>query len=248
MAAHAASRDGVWWRAAVGVRHLRHAGRVADGAAVPQCRPRRDLYEPNELDGSLRPAPTSTSWCRDGGLRPVAASDVSADPVAVSAGRAVRYGGHRGRPRSGNGSWPAGPTTAWSRNASSGCRRRTGSMGVKILSEHLVGSRVYCQNCGNTKNLQYSNNNPSADFFCGVCHEDYQLKSQRSSSVPRGSERSSDDPTPQREHDPQSFSPELRLQESDHNRPADWTRSTSLPRRSSKRGSRCRRQRSKRAG
>jgi type II restriction enzyme len=52
-------------------------------------------------------------------------------------------------------------------------------MGVKILSEHLVGSRVYCQNCGNTKNLQYGNNNPAADFFCGVCHEDYQLKSQR---------------------------------------------------------------------
>jgi type II restriction enzyme len=52
-------------------------------------------------------------------------------------------------------------------------------MGVKILSEHLVGSRVYCQNCGNTQNLQYGNNNPAADFFCGVCHEDYQLKSQR---------------------------------------------------------------------
>ena len=96
-------------------------------------------------------------------------------------------------------------------------------MGVKILSKHLVGSRVYCQNCGNRKNLQYSNNNPSADFFCGVCHEDYQLKSQRKHLGAKGMDGAY--PAMIRRLSgntiPNLFL--LRLQESDHNRPARCT-------------------------
>jgi type II restriction enzyme len=50
---------------------------------------------------------------------------------------------------------------------------------IRILSERWVGSRLYCPNCGNAQILQYGNNNPVADFFCSVCREDYELKSQR---------------------------------------------------------------------
>ena len=50
---------------------------------------------------------------------------------------------------------------------------------IRVLSEHWVGSRVYCPNCGHSQILQYGNNKQVADFFCGTCHEDYELKSQR---------------------------------------------------------------------
>ena len=50
---------------------------------------------------------------------------------------------------------------------------------IRILSEHWVATQVYCPSCGNPRILQYRNNNPVADFFCGDCHEDFELKSQR---------------------------------------------------------------------
>jgi len=50
---------------------------------------------------------------------------------------------------------------------------------IRILSEHWVGSSIYCSNCGNCHILRYANNNPAADFFCEACKEIYELKSQR---------------------------------------------------------------------
>lgn len=50
---------------------------------------------------------------------------------------------------------------------------------TRVLSEHWLGSRAYCPNCGNDQILQYGNNKQVADFFCSACHEDYELKSQR---------------------------------------------------------------------
>jgi type II restriction enzyme len=50
---------------------------------------------------------------------------------------------------------------------------------IRILSEHWVSREVYCPNCGRCRIDGYPNNNPAADFFCGACKEDYELKSQR---------------------------------------------------------------------
>jgi len=50
---------------------------------------------------------------------------------------------------------------------------------VRVLSEHWVGSQIYCPNCGNPHIARYANNNPVADFFCAICSEQYELKSQR---------------------------------------------------------------------
>ena len=56
---------------------------------------------------------------------------------------------------------------------------KSGLQRVRILSEHWVGSQVYCPNCGSCHIARYGNNNPGADFFCSICKEDYELKSQR---------------------------------------------------------------------
>jgi type II restriction enzyme len=50
---------------------------------------------------------------------------------------------------------------------------------IRILSEHWVGSHVYCPNCGNIDIGRYANNSPVADFFCNFCAEDYELKAQK---------------------------------------------------------------------
>jgi type II restriction enzyme len=42
-----------------------------------------------------------------------------------------------------------------------------------------VKRQVYCPNCGHVSIEQYANNSRAADFFCGVCKEDYELKSQK---------------------------------------------------------------------
>ena len=36
---------------------------------------------------------------------------------------------------------------------------------IRILTEHWIGSQVYCPNCGHVSITQYKNNSPVADFF-----------------------------------------------------------------------------------
>jgi type II restriction enzyme len=50
---------------------------------------------------------------------------------------------------------------------------------IRVLSEHWVGSKVYCPNCGNPHMITLANNKPVADFRCASCNEEYELKSQR---------------------------------------------------------------------
>ncbi len=50
---------------------------------------------------------------------------------------------------------------------------------AKVLSEHWIGSQIYCPNCGSPHILRFANNSPVADFFCAICREEYELKSQR---------------------------------------------------------------------
>jgi type II restriction enzyme len=49
---------------------------------------------------------------------------------------------------------------------------------IKNLSENWFGRHAYCPNCGQFSIRRYANNRPVADFSCGTCGEDYELKSQ----------------------------------------------------------------------
>lgn len=53
------------------------------------------------------------------------------------------------------------------------------SQRIRVLTEHWVGSQIYCPNCGQIDIDKYENNKPVADFFCSNCKEDYELKSSK---------------------------------------------------------------------
>jgi type II restriction enzyme len=55
----------------------------------------------------------------------------------------------------------------------------SGSQSARAWTERWVSDWVYCPNCGNSKISQFPNNRPLADFFCGSCSEEYELKSQK---------------------------------------------------------------------
>jgi type II restriction enzyme len=57
----------------------------------------------------------------------------------------------------------------------------SGSQSARAWTEQWVRAQVYCPNCGNSRISQFPNNSPLADFFCGSCAEEYELKSQKSS-------------------------------------------------------------------
>lgn len=55
------------------------------------------------------------------------------------------------------------------------------SQKIRILTEGWVDKEVYCPGCGYAHLNKYSNNKPVADFFCGSCNEDFELKSKKNS-------------------------------------------------------------------
>jgi type II restriction enzyme len=55
----------------------------------------------------------------------------------------------------------------------------SGLQRARVLTEHWVAGQVYCPNYGNFEIVRYGNNNPVGDFFCSVCKEENELKSQR---------------------------------------------------------------------
>jgi type II restriction enzyme len=54
------------------------------------------------------------------------------------------------------------------------------SQSARAWTERWVREWVFCPNCGATNIKQYPPNRPVADFFCALCSEDYELKSQKS--------------------------------------------------------------------
>ena len=50
---------------------------------------------------------------------------------------------------------------------------------IRVITEEWVDREVYCPNCSNKYLKKYSNNKPVADFFCGDCNEDFELKSKK---------------------------------------------------------------------
>lgn len=55
----------------------------------------------------------------------------------------------------------------------------SGSQNARIWTERWVGSSLYCPNCGHERITQFVANRPVADFFCSVCSEEFELKSQK---------------------------------------------------------------------
>src|SRR5262245_45435397 len=58
-------------------------------------------------------------------------------------------------------------------------RYDSGSQNARVLTESWIADRLYCLNCGNPKISQLPPNSPVADFFCALCREEYELKSQK---------------------------------------------------------------------
>src|SRR4029079_174300 len=55
----------------------------------------------------------------------------------------------------------------------------SGSQNARTWTEAWVSIWAYCPHCGNAKISSFPNNSPLADFFCGSCSEEFELKSQR---------------------------------------------------------------------
>jgi len=53
----------------------------------------------------------------------------------------------------------------------------SGSQRIRVLTEYWVSSAAFCPNCGRVLR-QFENNKPVADFYCGNCWEEYELKSK----------------------------------------------------------------------
>jgi type II restriction enzyme len=54
-----------------------------------------------------------------------------------------------------------------------------GGQRARIWTEHWVSNRLFCPNCGAERMSQFAGNRPVADFYCPVCREEYELKSQK---------------------------------------------------------------------
>jgi len=55
----------------------------------------------------------------------------------------------------------------------------SGSQKARAWTERWVRNEVYCPNCGGQNIKQFESNRPVADFVCGACSEEYELKSQK---------------------------------------------------------------------
>lgn len=50
---------------------------------------------------------------------------------------------------------------------------------ARILTENWVKENSYCPCCGNLPLNEFENNRPVADFYCGSCNEEFELKSKK---------------------------------------------------------------------
>jgi len=54
----------------------------------------------------------------------------------------------------------------------------SGSQKARVWTESWVLREMYCPACGAASLDEFENNKPVADFFCGHCSEEYELKSK----------------------------------------------------------------------
>lgn len=55
----------------------------------------------------------------------------------------------------------------------------SGSQKARVWTEGWVLNQMYCPSCGERPLTDYINNKPVADFYCGLCAEDFELKSTK---------------------------------------------------------------------
>jgi type II restriction enzyme len=55
----------------------------------------------------------------------------------------------------------------------------SGAQNARAWTERWVRDWLYCPNCGHSNISQFTANRPVADFYCTVCSEEYELKSQK---------------------------------------------------------------------
>ena len=63
------------------------------------------------------------------------------------------------------------------------------SQKARVWTEGWVLREMYCPACGSPKLDEFENNKPVADFFCGICNEEFELKSKNgpiNKTVPDG--------------------------------------------------------------
>ena len=54
----------------------------------------------------------------------------------------------------------------------------SGSQKARVWTESWVLAQMYCPACGSPSLDDFANNAPVADFYCGLCAEEYELKSK----------------------------------------------------------------------
>ena len=59
------------------------------------------------------------------------------------------------------------------------------SQQARIWTEGWVLDQMYCPACGAEPLLDFANNAPVADFYCGACAEEYELKSKKTKTFGR---------------------------------------------------------------
>jgi type II restriction enzyme len=60
----------------------------------------------------------------------------------------------------------------------SAARFISASQTARVDTEDWAGSNMFCPNCGCSTLARYPANRPVADFYCGQCGDQYELKSQ----------------------------------------------------------------------
>ena len=50
---------------------------------------------------------------------------------------------------------------------------------IRVLSEDWVSNQSYCPNCSGEPLVEFTNNQPVADFYCSNCNEEFELKSKK---------------------------------------------------------------------
>lgn len=54
-----------------------------------------------------------------------------------------------------------------------------GSQTARVWSEGWVQDHLFCPNCGAVSLERFRNNQPAAGFGCRECHEQFELKAQK---------------------------------------------------------------------
>ncbi|MCF6219918.1 MAG: hypothetical protein L3J65_02295 [Robiginitomaculum sp.] len=56
---------------------------------------------------------------------------------------------------------------------------QSASQSARVWTESWVLREMYCPSCGDKPLSEFENNRPVADFYCGLCNEEFELKSTK---------------------------------------------------------------------